>query len=262
MHLSFVSLSPQLPGASIFARKLPLKNKSLIAGPLKQVTPLAWEMVFWCLRVGRRHSHREQGSWQRACAPGLPRLAVPAACIFRLSGRNSDHVISAENRSHRRSFTRTLQKLEVSGEQPDVSVSPRTHRAVSDQQLSLPTEMTHMNYLCILSSAYSLQFCIAFHFLQENEHIITTFPFSLGFLTFPWCRLAWTEKPEFVWALCHSDGISGGSSTFSLCIVSKSALPSYYPISVSCVKSHSNEFYLSLNCLCALKLQKLNGNIC
>lgn len=182
MHLSFVSLSPQLPGASIFARKLPLKNKSLIAGPLKQVTPLAWEMVFWCLRVGRRHSHREQGSWQRACAPGLPRLAVPAACIFRLSGRNSDHVISAENRSHRRSFTRTLQKLEVSGEQPDVSVSPRTHRAVSDQQLSLPTEMTHMNYLCILSSAYSLQFCIAFHFLQENEKHY--YHFSLQFRIF------------------------------------------------------------------------------
>lgn len=182
MHLSFVSLSPQLPGASIFARKLPLKNKSLIAGPLKQVTPLAWEMVFWCLRVGRRHSHREQGSWQQACAPGLPRLAVPAACIFRLSGRNSDHVISAENRSHRRSFTRTLQKLEVSGEQPDVSVSPRTHRAVSDQQLSLPTEMTHMNYLCILSSAYSLQFCIAFHFLQENEKHY--YHFSLQFRIF------------------------------------------------------------------------------
>lgn len=169
MHLSFVSLFPQLPGASIFARKLPLKNKSLIAGLLKQVSPLTWEMVFWCLRIGSRHSHWEQGSWQRSCAPGLPRLAVLAACIFRLSGGDPVRVISSENRSHRRSFRRTLQKLEVSREQPGVSVSPRARRAVSDQQLSLPAEMTHMNYLCILSSVYSLQFCIVFHFLQENE---------------------------------------------------------------------------------------------
>lgn len=144
-------------------------------------------------------------------------------------------------------------------------MSPMTSRAVSDWRFFLASsddshELSFLFVYCLVFTHYSS--VLFFISCKNMKNIITTFPFSLGFLTFSWCEASRTEKSEILWALCRSDGISGGSSTFSVWIVSKSALPSDFPITISFVKSCTREFYFSLNCLCALTLQKLNRNIC
>lgn len=74
------------------------------------------------------------------------------------------------------------------------------------------------------------------------KNIITMFSFSLGFLTFSLCRPSQTEKSEILWALHLLDGISGGSSTFSVWIFSESALPSYHPVTLNFLKAMQRSF--------------------
>lgn len=138
-----------------------------------------------------------------------------------------------------------------------------TSRAVSDGRFFLASsDDSHKLSFLFVYRLVCTHFSSALFLISCNKmkNIITLFPFSLGFLKFSWCRASQTEKSEILWALCHSGGVSGGPSPFSVWVVSKSALPGYYPVSF--VKSCAKQIYFSLNCLCALTLQKLNRNIC
>lgn len=221
-------------------------------------------MLFWDLHLGRGYSCGEWVSWRQPCTLGVSRLTV-LAC-FHLSGGNVFSFIPAKTRQHGRwSCRRALHKLEVTWEQPGVSVKATCDRhssiwskvflgsSVDSQQLSF------LFVYCLVFTHYGS--VLVFVSCKKMKNIITTFPFTLGFLTFSWCRVSQIEKSEILWTLHILDGISGGSSTFSVWIFSKSALPTYYLVTNNFVKSHAKKFYFSLHCLRALMLQKTGTSV-
>lgn len=148
MPLSLVRLSPQLPGASIFAGELPLETNPvpLISGSLKQASPLAREMLFWDSHLGRGYSRGERGSWRQPCTLGISCLTVLAS--FQLSGGNVFGFIPAKTRQHGRE---AVGGLFISLRWPESSQVfqwrlPVIGTAASDQRFSLPALMTHSNY--------------------------------------------------------------------------------------------------------------------
>lgn len=195
-------------------------------------------MLFWDLHLGRGYSCGEWGSWRQPCTLGVSCLTALAG--FQLSMGNVFTFIPAQTRQHRRrSCRRALHKLEVTWEQPGVPVKATCdwHSSIWSKVFLASSDDSHKLSFpfvyCLVFTHYSS--VLVFISCKKMKNIITMFPFSLGFLTFSWCMASQTEKSEILWALHLLDGISGGSSIFSVWIFSKSALPSYYPVTLNFV---------------------------
>lgn len=178
-------------------------------------------MLFQDLHLGRGSSRGERGSWRQPCTPGVSCLSVLAG--FQLSRGNVFSFIPAKTRQHgRRSCRRALHKLEVTWEQPGVSVKATCdwHSSIWSKVFLVSSDDSHeLSFLfvyCLVFTHYGS--LLVFVSCKKMKNIITMFPFSLGFLTFSWCRVSQTEKSEILWALHLLDYISGGSSTFSVLI--------------------------------------------
>lgn len=159
----------------------------LISESLKQASPLARELLFWDLNLGRGYSLGERGSWRQPCTLGVSCLTVLAR--FQLSGGNVFSFIPAKTRQHgRRSCRRALHKLEVTWEQPGVSVKATCdwHSSIwSKVFLGSSDDSQYLSFLfvyCLVFTHYSS--VLLFLSCKKMKNITAMFPFSLGFLTF------------------------------------------------------------------------------